>query len=159
MIARVALGSLIFFCLLGADEPTKEAKKELELLQGDWVQVWSEVRGKRHTSMSEVSLTIKEDQWIVKLKNGMSKVEGDSVVKTKDGIEITSTIKIDPSQDPKAIDLKTTTGGKEKITLNIYKLDGDTLTVCKTVNGKERPTEFKTTKEEGLLAEYKRVKK
>jgi hypothetical protein len=38
-------------------------------------------------------------------------------------------------------------------------LDGDTLTMCKTIDGKERPKEFKSTQEEGMIAVWKRVKK
>jgi uncharacterized protein (TIGR03067 family) len=160
MITRVILGLLAFVSLLGADEPAKDQKKELELLQGDWVLVSSEARGKRHIPASgEASLTIKDDQWIVKFKNGKALAQGESIVQTQDGVEITSTFKIDSSKDPKTIDLKKRISGEERTTLCIYKVDGDILTICKTVDGKERPKEFKTTKEEGLLSVYKRVKK
>ena len=51
--------------------------------------------------------------------------------------------------------------GKENPNPGIYKLEGDTLTMCRaTATGDvEPPHEFKTTAEEGLLTVWKRATK
>jgi hypothetical protein len=41
----------------------------------------------------------------------------------------------------------------------IFKLEGDLLTVCRTVGETERPKEFKTTAESGVLVGWKRAGK
>jgi uncharacterized protein (TIGR03067 family) len=149
MLARAVLGSLVFLCLLGADEPSKEAKKELELLQGKWIQVHSEYKGTERIGRpgrDEITLTIKEDQWI--LYN-----------ETRERLECKLTINIDPSKEPKEIDLQSKIDGQERTNHCIYKLKEDTLTICGTNNGNERPKEFKTNSEEGILSVWKRAKK
>jgi uncharacterized protein (TIGR03067 family) len=139
VIARAILGLLACICLFGADEPAKDAKKELESLQGEWIQDTARV------PYDEITLTIKDDQWII-------------YNKTKERLERKLTIKVDPSKEPKEIDLQSKTGGKERTNHCIYKLKEDTLTICGTVNGNERPKEFKTT-EEVNFSVWKRVKK
>jgi RNA polymerase sigma-70 factor (ECF subfamily) len=67
------------------------------------------------------------------------------------------TYKLDHSKKPKAITITTDQRGTE---LGIYKLDGDTLTICIEASGNKRPTEFAT--KEGTrvnLIVFKRVKK
>lgn len=66
------------------------------------------------------------------------------------------TYKLDPTKDPKAIDLTHTLGKEQgKVRLGIYLLDGDDLKMCVD---DERPTEFATRPESGrALIVLKRV--
>jgi uncharacterized protein (TIGR03067 family) len=84
-------------------------------------------------------LTIKGDQWI--LTPGA-----------------TASIKIDGSKDPKWIDL-TFPRGTGTASPGIYKLEGDMLTICRVLAGKERPKEFKSAEVGSNLVVYKRVTK
>jgi uncharacterized protein (TIGR03067 family) len=53
------------------------------------------------------------------------------------GPQSTATYKLDPSKNPKEIDITE----KGKTVLGIYAIDGDTLTIC--VNERFRPTELR----------------
>jgi uncharacterized protein (TIGR03067 family) len=142
MIARAILPIFLLVVLIGTAIPAQEAKKELDKFQGQWVGVSWETRGFQRPAEAaqQRKLTVKGNDWIVK--------QGDAS-------EEKGTFKIDPSKGPKTIDLTF-----EKVKYQgIYKLEGDTLTLCLTRSDKERPKEFKTTKEAGNLLVYKREKK
>jgi uncharacterized protein (TIGR03067 family) len=139
--------------LVATDEPAQHVKKELDRLEGEWAIVSVEGKGKKLSDdyINGWKLTIKGDQWTF-----MSR-------KT----EYKSTFRIDPAKDPKTIDL---TGKRfdlakganvESLSPGIYKLEGDTLTVCRTNFESERPKEFKTTEETGVrrIEVWKRAKK
>ena len=70
------------------------------------------------------------------------------------------TTSIDATKSPKELDITGTDGpNKGRTMLCIYELDGDTMKVCYDLEGKKRPTEFKTAKgTKQFLATYKRVK-
>ena len=50
------------------------------------------------------------------------------------------TIRLDPTQTPKRLDVEVPL---ERVLLGIYQIDGDTLTYCFAQPGYSRPTEFK----------------
>ncbi|HEY2784712.1 MAG TPA: sigma-70 family RNA polymerase sigma factor [Fimbriiglobus sp.] len=61
---------------------------------------------------------------------------------------------LDPDKSPKTIDMTFTKGPEKGNTaLGIYKLDGDTWTICLTVTAKERPTKFEAKLGSGLALE------
>jgi uncharacterized protein (TIGR03067 family) len=70
-----------------------------------------------------------------------------------------STYKIDAAKMPAQIDMIGTEGDlKGKVALGIFKLDGDTLTMCYVMPGKERPTAFESLPESGtFLVTWKRM--
>jgi uncharacterized protein (TIGR03067 family) len=145
MIARtVPLG--VAFLLLVAATPAQDAKKELEALQGEWTMFALEQRGEKKDAL-KATLTIKGEQWILNSSEG------------KGGGGVDTTFKIDPSKNPKTIDLTFKLGEKENRSLGIYKLEDDLLTMCRTTGGADRPKEFKTTEDAGILVVWKRAKK
>jgi uncharacterized protein (TIGR03067 family) len=144
--SRFARGVLPFVVLIfmGADDPAKEAKKDHDLLQGEWTGVSLEMGGKESDN-KEWKLYIRGDEWTVTQPGGHTLVA--------------NVVKIRPSKDPRQIDLSyKVPGGKEQSSLGIYKLDDDTLTLCRTWAPQARPKDFKTTKAGGILVVWKRVK-
>lgn len=69
--------------------------------------------------------------------------------------------RIDPTKNPKEIDYVFNDGlNKGKTQKGFYTLEGDTFTDCCSKPGSDRPTEFKSTKENGYeVMTIKRVKK
>ena len=72
----------------------------------------------------------------------------------RDGKSFAGTrIELDPSRDPRTIDV-IPDGGKDRgeRMLGIYKLEDDQLTICMAAPGKPRPAEFKA--ERGAAAPF-----
>ena len=84
------------------------------------------------------------------------------IVPVAHGVEnLGKVARIDPTKNPKEIDYLFNEGSnKGKTQKGIYKFDGDTYTDCCSEPGGERPTEFKSTKENGWeIMVFKRIKK
>ena len=65
----------------------------------------------------------------------------------KQGEGIEGSVKLDPTQKPKAIDLDV----NGRTLKGIYELDGDTLKMCYDLMHEERPTEFVSKPDSGLI--------
>jgi uncharacterized protein (TIGR03067 family) len=116
------------------------------MLDGEWAMISMEQRGQKSPdeAVRRYRLTISGNQW---------------TVTTPRGAEPKLTFQTDPSQDPKTIDLTLQSGDRQAVSRGIFKLEGDTLTICRTTGDTERPTEFKTKPESGVLVVWQRVKK
>lgn len=117
--------------LIAADDAKqkKGGKKALKQLEGTWVMVSGEDKGEKlpEDTIKNAKLTMDGDKHTVKL--------GDAT--------IVGTHKVKAKADPKEIDATDTEGPfKGETTLGIYKLEGDTFTVCFAPPNKERPKEF-----------------
>jgi uncharacterized protein (TIGR03067 family) len=133
--------------LLVVAQPSQDAgKTELEKFHGEWTMLSMEIRGKQvpDKTAKDSKMTVKGDQMTVIFNNKAS----------------TATIKLDPSKDPKAIDVVFVgPAGKESPNPGIYKLEGDTLTLCRVAADKARPKEFSTAGGVGYLTVWKRAGK
>jgi RNA polymerase sigma-70 factor (ECF subfamily) len=151
LLTIVALGLAVGLAL-GADGPgADEAAKDLEQFQGTWTLDSMEVNGVKIAAEAmkkqghAITLTVREDKVTLESKRG----------------DVTGTIKLDPAKKPKAYDSKgTDPDGKTHEAVGIYKIEGDVLTVCYVVTGKDRPTEFEAgAGSEAVLQVFKRAKK
>ena len=136
---------LVVGLLMGADQPSDAAKKDLEKLQGEWKIEKAQRGGEAAPAelLGKLSLTIKGDSMTV--SEGSARDEK-------------ATISLDPGKSPAAIDIKPARPGRETV-LGIYKLNGDSLTLCWSKEG-ARPTEFASKpKSDQVLFVLKRAKK
>lgn len=115
-------------------------------IQGNWLPKAAELGGQKFPDemLRNMKLVIVGDKYAVK--------SGDE---TDFG-----TVKLDPAQKPKTLDIIGTDGpNKGKTVLAIYELSGDSLKVCYALTGTRRPTEFKSKGDAAfLLVIYKRIK-
>ncbi len=122
---------------------------EMKKLQGGWKFISLEIEGRKRApeKLADGSWTFKE--MVVSFNDPRAPGRASLVV--------------DPQQSPKVFDLTGLDGvGKEKVSLGIYKFEGDHLIIClrnpDSTNG--RPTEFKTEPgSESSLITLERVKK
>jgi uncharacterized protein (TIGR03067 family) len=144
----LGLGCLVATLTMGtAGAQDDAAKKEMKKLEGTWATVSIEAAGQKVTDEDKIKtrkLTTKGDKYTMKV--------GDETVQ--------GTVEINPSKNPKTIDIKPDTGSnKGKTLLGIYELDGDNLKICLALPGKDRPTVFATAAENAQqLVVYKRDK-
>lgn len=119
-----------------ADEKKSGGKDSLD---GTWKLTAVEINAKSLSmeKLQEARLTIKGAKY--------------SLVLDDSRLEMTHVLH--PAKQPKAMDLTIVEGPeKGKVFHAIYKLEGDTFTVCRNIKpGMDRPAEFGTKPETGLL--------
>jgi RNA polymerase sigma factor (sigma-70 family) len=130
--------------LAAADDAAK-IKAELKKFKGIWVDIYVEKGGE------------KEKQ--EKLGEHFLEFDGETFTHSHDGhVEEKGTIKLDPSKNPKEIDLEFKQGNKEgKTALGIYTWDGENLKLCFGEPGSgTRPTDFDAKPQDRFLVIVKR---
>jgi RNA polymerase sigma-70 factor (ECF subfamily) len=154
MKARILIVAALGLMAVAAAPPGKPATaSDSDALQGTWCLAAVEVN--------------KQTIPLENLKDGNTVLVGTLVVKGdnytfhlgKSRLELT--FRMDPSKTPRAIDLTVVEGQLKGQTYHgIYKLEGDTYTICRpTLPDKARPTEFATRPDSGLmLVVWKREK-
>ncbi len=142
----IAIG-LVASLLVGAGAATRGVPNDAKALQGAWTLSAGEADGKALTKkqLKDGMLVLKGDQYTVTLAN-RGTVKG--------------TQKLDPTKEPKTIDIKDASGPhKGKTCLGIYELKGDEFRVVFAPPGKLRPTKFTTAPDSGQwLHVWKQVK-
>jgi uncharacterized protein (TIGR03067 family) len=137
--------------LLSAPAPAPKERTNAELFEGEWEVVKGEQESK------DLAQFIKDSAPVTIYKGGKYTSKGTGLE------EEVGEFKLDPKAKIPTIDY-TITGGVHKGNkqLGIYKLDGDTLTICLAEEGADkRPTAFKTAEDspEYVLFVMKRKKK
>jgi len=121
-----------------------------DAITGAWSMTTSEMNGQKvpDDEMKKLSL-------VLTMKDG--KYTTASAGQQTDAGDYTA----DEAASPKTFEIKPGEGPRKGTVMKaIYKLEGDTLTVCYDVAGKEYPKEFKTQADDGrLVAVYKRAGK
>jgi uncharacterized protein (TIGR03067 family) len=148
MIRALALFAccLVTSASLGG-KPDDAAAKDMKALVGKWKVEKAELGGKD-------AMAFAKDVKLELLAGGKYKLD---LLGQKDE----GTFSVDPSKKPAEMDIKGTDGpNKGKTIKTIYKIDGDTVTICYALGGGDRPTKFET--KEGtmqFLVVYKHEKK
>jgi len=136
--------SFLWLPVNGCGGPEKEDSK---MVEGTWLPVDAELGGQkfRDEVLKGFKLTITDGKYTVNVDEQIDK----------------GTIKLEPTTSPKAMDITGTEGPNKGRTIPaIYDLAVDTLRICYDLEGKKRPTEFKTaTDTQEFLVNYKRMKR
>jgi RNA polymerase sigma factor (sigma-70 family) len=142
VVTGAGVAAVVPRALADGDDATK-VKAELKKFQGTWVDVYAEKAGEKLEKVGEHQL----------------KFDGETFSVADHGhVEEKGTIKLNPTKNPREIDLRFQGGGnEEKVVLGIYTWDGENLKLCwGEPGGGTRPTEFTTTPEGGFLVVVKR---
>jgi uncharacterized protein (TIGR03067 family) len=128
----VSIGILSLALLISVD-PDK-GTTDLDKLQGEWTMSALEIQEKSvpQNKLDGTKLTIKDDTYTVTTKGSTYKV----------------TFKLDPSKNPKTIDMYfPDEPNAPKVIKGIYKIEGDSFVMCRPQASEgDRPSDFFTSK-------------
>jgi uncharacterized protein (TIGR03067 family) len=130
----LVLGALMIVSTLSAAD---DVPKGLEKAQGAW---------------SLTSLTVEGKE--IKDAKGKLTLKGDKYTFMSGPITNSGVYKADASKTPTTLDIVCTEGPDKGKTLPaIFEVTGDTMKVCLNIKGKDRPTEFASKADSGLVLE------
>jgi RNA polymerase sigma factor (sigma-70 family) len=133
-VTAAVVGTVVCARQAPADKPAaarEDAVKDQEKILGTWAYVSVETKGEK----------VREEVNKARL---IFAAEGRFTAMSSKGEKKEGTWKLDPARKPREI----TTTNQGKTHRGIYKLDGDTLTICMPQEeGADRPTEFATRKD------------
>ena len=120
--------------------------QEGKSIDGVWLPIEAELAGQKFPDevLKAMKLTMTDGKYTVTVGKSVDK----------------GTYKLDPAAKPPAIDITGVEGpNKGKTLLAIYEWKGGSLRVCYDLDGKKRPTEFKTAMDtKQFLVSYRRDK-
>jgi uncharacterized protein (TIGR03067 family) len=141
--ASLILVSFTPFARSDDDEKAKKARAEMN---GTWIPSEAELDGEKlpEEFLKSIRLVVKEEKYTATV--------GDQIDE--------GTVTLDLESDPKGMEIKGSKGPNDGKTIPaIYELKDDVLKVCYNLEGKKRPTKFKTTAGSKLyLVTYKKNK-
>lgn len=128
----------VFFILLMVGSCCESLADDPKPLAGTWALKASTLGGRDHN----------ED-----FKGMVLKIEGNNYVVGFDTVEDKGTLTVGTAKDHKTIDLKTKPDGlfKGRTMPGIYKIDGDTLTLCVNTEQPDRPTKYEAPEKTPLM--------
>lgn len=133
MFSKPLITTSLLILALAQNSNEEKAKKDLQRMQGTWIMHALEINGKEVPAkqFEDTQLTIKADEYNTKVKD-----------RTPPGFRL----KLDPSKDPRAVDMiQTLPDGSQKTIKGIYKVENDTLVICRGLTEEqERPGQFAT---------------
>jgi uncharacterized protein (TIGR03067 family) len=138
MLSRTLMLATLGMAGIAVGSQEVAAAKDLEL-QGKWTAVSAEQDGREAVDIVGHELLIEDGNFSIKEK-GATIYEG--------------TLRLDTSASPSAVDFKHTGHPSSGTTWRgIYRIDGDTLTICDNAGDLERsrPTSFDTKPNTGLV--------
>jgi uncharacterized protein (TIGR03067 family) len=137
------LASLLAATVVAQAQDKEKDKNDAKKLEGTWTATsWTRGDGMIGKDDVNTELVIKDGSY--EFPKGINRISGKGEFKAagKNHIDFT------PADGP----------AKGKTLQGIYKVEGDTLTLCFRSAGQERPTEFKSGDRNTVLATYERKK-
>jgi uncharacterized protein (TIGR03067 family) len=118
-------------------DAAEKAKADLKKMQGEWVMETLEINGKSVSKIQESFLIVKDDEYKTRVKKS-----------EPPGFKL----KLDPSKDPKHVDMIRDEGGFQKVYKGIYTFEKGSLKICRGISPEqERPTVFATWPDTGYF--------